>query len=664
MFTQLLGILLPLALLFHVTSQFKVPNSDNYSSVYPFLAKCANASKTGLLTVVFDDFDDSSVFDVPPELLRRLNVTARLLTIRHIISVKQEHGKRENRSREAEGCVLVLFSNTDHLRDILSSPHLVAFWHPENVYILQETVQESSDMFERERFCRWAFERLWKFRRVYRVIFFSDDKAIRYDPFEYAGSHVRNVQNTSCDWFCVTANKEDFLMIDFPNSTDISDFFDEDRRSFGLYPLKISIFESASMLKKGDSYEGIDYLYLEEVTRNMNVTPVLVPTKDLYGWEDNGVFFGTIGHLVQGYADVSFNQFFIKDYSTRLVESTTAITSDKLCVLVPKAPPVPDYLVIVKTFSGGTWLLVFAGHFTITTIYTCLMNKKRSVRGSENDPWTMKMERDASGVRPVEPKRNFGTRDEHSKQLKQASLICLASLTKYLAKVVLQLVQPFSHSQPWFPERLLLMCSLWLSLILNGVFTSQLASTFSKRLYYDDIDTLEELEETGMPIFTNARDVIEDALSDSTSPLIQRLHKRLKLANLTEIHRRLFETKDAGYLHPPRTLPFQFDEYQRKKLHLVKECPKEYILALIMTKGSPFRKRINSILGRLNNGGFYDKWYSGMVQPKKWSHVTDESNGHRKIAMRHLFIPFAILYVGLAASAFVFVCERRKSNLR
>lgn len=41
------------------------------------------------------------------------------------------------------------------------------------------------------------------------------------------------------------------------------------------------------------------------------------------------------------------------------------------------------------------------------------------------------------------------------------------------------------------------MCSLCMSLILNGVFTSQLASTFSKRMYYDDIDTLEQLEESG-----------------------------------------------------------------------------------------------------------------------------------------------------------------------
>lgn len=96
---------------------------------------------------------------------------------------------------------------------------------------------------------------------------------------------------------------------------------------------------------------------------------------------------------------------------------------------------------------------------------------------------------------PLKPTRNVEGR--RSKGLKRLVLSYLASLSKYLTEVVLQLMQPFERSHPWFPERLLLMCSLCLSLILNGVFTSQLASSFSKRMYYDDIDTLEQLEESG-----------------------------------------------------------------------------------------------------------------------------------------------------------------------
>ncbi|XP_076166268.1 uncharacterized protein LOC143146143 [Ptiloglossa arizonensis] len=672
--TKLSTILLSSTILFYVTCEFLAPNhTDDYSAIYSFLEKWAIASKTGLLTVVFDDFEELDVFDVPRGFLDRLNVSVRLVTLKHLISSKLMEVKHDHQFIEPGSCVLLLFSDTDHIRDIFGSPHLTSFWQPENIYILQKIRQQTSDMDEHERFCRWAMERLWRFRRVYRLILFSEDKAIRYDPFLYAGEHTKYLLNNSCDWYCLKTYKDDFLIVDYPNATDVTDFFDTQKQNFELYPLKISIFTSSTMLKKGTKYEGIDYKYLEEVTRMLNVTPVLITSKDKYGWEEKGVFFGALGQLVYEFADVSFNQFFVKDYLTRQIEFTEAITSDKLCVLVPKAPSVPDYLVILKTFSFGTWLLVFSGHFVITTIYTVMTSKERrneTTRSSDRSratfevvPRCLRKEHEVAGVCPLEPTPNFQNGARHSKQFKCISLSCLTTLSKYLMKVVLQLVQPFERSQPWFPERLLLMCSLWLSLILNGVFTSQLASTFSKRLYYNDIDTLEELEESGLTILTNWRDIIDDALTDSTSPLIKRLHMRMEYANDTEIDRRLFETKDAASLQQLTTLPFTYDEYQRQKLHVVKECPKVYILANIITKGSPFRDRINSILGRLNNGGFYGKWYRSVFQSKKLNHSADESSSHRRITMRHLFIPFAILYVGLVTSTIVFIYERKKSNL-
>ncbi|XP_043255164.1 uncharacterized protein LOC122398960 [Colletes gigas] len=668
MSTKLPTILLSSSFLLYVACEFVVPSqSSDHSSVYPFLEKWANTSNTGMLTVVFDDFDDDAL-DFPRVALDRLNVSTRLITLKHLMSLMNTTVKRANQTIESGNCVLLLFSNTDHLRDILGSPYLVSFWHPENVYFLQGKRHQLSDTFDDERFCRWAFERLWRFRRVYRLVFFTEDRAIRYDPFQYAGDHIKQLLNSSCDWFCVKVNEDDFLMVDHPNATDVTDFFDDQRRSFELYPLKISIFKSTTMLVSGNKYEGIDYMYLDEVTKMMNITPVLLPSKDKFGWEDKGVFYGTLGHLVYGYADVTFNQFFVKDYLTRQIEFTTAITSDKLCVLVPKAPPVPDHLIIVKTFSLGAWLLAFSSHFILTMIYTSMPGKRRRLEKRPGRSIVIvpisEKEQKALGVYPPESSRMFRNGPRHWKQFKRASLSCLASLSKYLTKVVLQLVQPFERSHPWFPERFLLMCSLWLSLILNGVFTSQLASSFSKRLYYNDIDTLEELEKSGLTILTNSRDIIEDALSDSTTPLIKRLRKKMEYANDTEIDRRLFETKDAAYLHRPTTLPFRYDEFQRQKLHLVKECPKDYILANVMTKGSPFRGRINSILGRLNNGGFYGKWYRGVFQSKTRAHRADDSFAHKRITMRHLFIPFGILYVGLTTSAIVFVCERRKSNPR
>ncbi|CAL7949915.1 unnamed protein product [Xylocopa violacea] len=682
---------MPSTILFRVACELFEPNySDRYASLYPFLEKWARASRTKMLTVVFDDYERQHTYDLPSEVLVDLKVSVRLVSLKHLMTLKYKNMRHDYQAVESGSCVLLLFSNTDHLRDVLVSPHLASFWHPENFYILQEQGQRSYDQLDHERFCKWAFERLWRLRRVFKLLLLVEHKVIRYDPIDYAGRHAHQYTNDTCDWYCIKSSGDNFLSINEPNNTDVSDFFDEDRRDFNSYPLRISIFKTTTMPFQDGKFAGLDFKYLEEVCDRMNVTPVLVNSKGRYGWVENGVYFGTIGHLVYKFADVSFNQFFVKDYLTRQMEFTTPITSDKLCVLVPKAPPVPDYLVIIKIFTGEVWLLIIAIQLAISMIYTILQGHRnreiltgdrksgRAVLSCEysTELYFVKNENCARLVnvsKHDEKKRSDQlqrvqsgkTMERHAKLFNRDLLPNLLPLGKYLMKVVMQLMQPFKSDQPWFPERLLLMSSLFLSLILNGVVTSQLASTLSKRLFYQDIDTLEELEKSGLAILTNSRDTLADTFIHVASPLIKRLQMKLKYANDSEINRRLFEAKDAAFLHRVAPITLKYDKNQIEKLHIIKECPREYVLAVVTTKGSPFRGRINSILGRLNNGGFYGKWYQSLLQSqKRAAREIHGSTVHQKITIRHLFIPFGILYVGLATSTIVLIFERRRKNVR
>nr|XP_031825522.1 uncharacterized protein LOC116423910 [Nomia melanderi]XP_031825523.1 uncharacterized protein LOC116423910 [Nomia melanderi] len=648
------AVLLASAMLQTAECEFREPErSRNYSVAVPFLEKWVNKAGTGLLTVVFDEHVAD---DVPRQVLARVSVPARLLTLEHLMSVDPTNSSTGDRTIDPSSCVLLLFSGIDQLSDAVTSSRLASFWQPESSYVL-ENRGASIPLGE---FCRCS-ERLWNLRGVYKLVGITGDEIVRYDPF---GAACRNDSKLA-------------------NGSDVFDLLGDDRRSFGEYPLRISIFESTTMTKRGNNYGGVDYRYLREITRTMNVTPVLVTERERYGWEEDGVFFGTLGHLVRKQTDASFNQFFVKDYLTQRIQFTAAVTSDKLCVLVPRASLVPDYLVIVNTFSHGAWLLIFAGHFVIAAIYTTLRSRERAHDGVGHDgssgarvggSFPKDQRKTAArphrgypphGVPRTETTLGAGSR---LKRFKGATFSRLAPLVKYLTKVVLQPSQPFQNYAARFPERLFVMCSLWLSLILNGVFTSQLAASFSKRHYYDDIDTLEQLEKSGLAILTNSRDIIEDALTDDTSPVLKRLHARMMYANDSEIDRRLFRAKDAAYLHRLTTLPSKFDKYHREQLHVVKECPKNYILAYVLTKGSPFRGRVNSILARLNNAGFYGKWYRGTPE---WNRqlttngvppAGEESIDHKKITIKHLFIPFAIFHVGLATATVVFICERRRAS--
>ncbi|XP_033324057.2 uncharacterized protein LOC117219213 [Megalopta genalis] len=637
--------------------------SNNYSVVYSILEKWANTTKTALLTVVFDDYDDEDTSDDPRGILNYVKVPSRLITLDHMMSLSWQHQEEDYRVVEPGGCVLLQFSQLNRLKNILDSPHLSSFWHPDSFYVLQSL--GTINFCKLERFCRWLFQRLWRTRRIYKIIFLASDssRTIRFDPFGRVPQEGY------------------FLKIDYTNLTDVSDLFEE-RRSFEKHPLRISIFESTTMTKQGDQYGGLDYRYLEGITKKMNVTPILVQEKDKHGWKENNVFFGTLGQLVYGHCDVSFNQFFVKDYMTKQIEFTAAINSDRLCVVVPKALPIPEYLEILKTFSGGCWLLILTSYFVIAIIYTSIKDASianraadsrqscEKVRGSReycSDPRYLADQsgtaNEIAGKRHGRPYDGFSAAS-HPSRLEGAIFPRLMILVKYFTEIMLHQTQPFENTKPWFPERLFVMCSLWLSLILNGVFASQLAASFSRLHYYDDIDTLEQLEQSGLEILTSSRDIIDDALTDATSPILKRLHDRMMYANETEIKRRLFQSRDAAHLYQLTLLPFKYDKHQRRKLHIVKECPKDYILANIVREGSPFRDRINSILSRLNNAGFYGKWYRDHIVSRLASQQNrkDESIVHRKITVRHLLIPFAIFHFGLAVSTIVFIYERRDTN--
>lgn len=64
----------------------------------------------------------------------------------------------------------------------------------------------------------------------------------------------------------------------------------------------------------------------------------------------------------------SFNARFVSDYGTDDIEFMFPVSSDKVCVIAPKALKVPQWMAIFKCFSKNVWLLIvfintFCGYF-------------------------------------------------------------------------------------------------------------------------------------------------------------------------------------------------------------------------------------------------------------------------------------------------------------
>lgn len=71
----------------------------------------------------------------------------------------------------------------------------------------------------------------------------------------------------------------------------------------------------------------------------------------------DGTFNGALGDIISKKADFIVNGCFVKDYETRLLEFTTAINDDKLCIVVQTASLVINKFVDYRYlgFLRDTW---------------------------------------------------------------------------------------------------------------------------------------------------------------------------------------------------------------------------------------------------------------------------------------------------------------------
>ncbi|KAK2583469.1 hypothetical protein KPH14_009438 [Odynerus spinipes] len=478
----------------------------------------------------------------------------------------------------------------------------------------------------------------------------------------------------------------------------------KERRRFDGYPLRISIFETVMMSKVGDEYGGPEGTFVNLVCRKMNVTPIYIETPNSFGWTVNGVFTGALAEIAYDRADVCFNQFFVKNHHTTELVSALYLGSDELCVLTPKASPVPGHLVILRIFTVQSWILIILTHAIVSLVYTRMRMtrdehpreaRKTHVKaslsnfgssGASGDMYdTLRHERNTDAkLRTVDAQileTEYDTGDKETRSGKYHNVrenarlcrfvttgktldpVCISSLIKYLTEVFLQLLQPLENARPHFPERLVLICNLIMGLILSGIFTSQLTSHYSKRTYFKEIRSLEDLKEIGLPILTSARDVLQDAIGKDDHLELKKYDLRMEYANDTEMRRRLIYTKDAAILRRREFIRWKYNDEEVARINVIENCPITYVMAPLLKRGSPFLKTINQIIGQLHNGGLYRKWLENALYDRQLANFKRKPKEHQKLTIDHFCVPFVIWFIGLAIGTIVFAFERKLFNV-
>lgn len=209
-------------------------------------------------------------------------------------------------------------------------------------------------------------------------------------------------------------------------------------------------------------------------------------------------------------------------------------------------------------------------------------------------------------------------------------------------------------------ERLFLSSICLISLIFVSVFQSRLSSVFIKPMYYKDIDTLVELDNSNFSIHLKHQAMLDDLFLEPNSTLKKSLRSKLFLTPQSSVSKLIHKQNEAFITRKSSTRLNHEKYFRNNELHLVEECPILYNIGFVFPKHSVFKDRINEILLNLLNGGFMEKWIQDMYYTTKLQNIKEinfQYSNFKILNLSDLQLSFCVLGSGLLISIFVLFIE-------
>ncbi|KAJ9586650.1 hypothetical protein L9F63_019752 [Diploptera punctata] len=397
-------------------------------------------------------------------------------------------------------------------------------------------------------------------------------------------------------------------------------------KNFHGYPLYISIFSQypTAIAVNDLTYKGMDGTVLSTLTRYLNITTIFHSPldSDQYGSVlANGSIVGSLGDVVYGTTNVSLNSRYIKSYDTDDIEFSVPITTDRICFIIPKAKLISKWKNMLICFAPITWLMLLLAYLACSMCFYFLhkVNFPNSTAGD------------------------------------------LRVFSTFQVFILSPVNRPPTH----MIERFLFALCLFSSLILMNSFQGLLVSNVTSPNYGHDIDTIDELYYSKIPILSKSfqtRSLFINAGHKISNNFVQ--YK----GDPNSITEYLLRT-NAAMTERESTIKFLVSKYVSadgtQLLHKVKECTIFYHLAYIFPKGSPYLPRFNYFLKQVIESGLKDKWYWEDVDVKtklfyRKSKIKQDKN--KPFSLSDLQLALYVQFFGLLISFIVFIGEIVKNN--
>lgn len=398
--------------------------------------------------------------------------------------------------------------------------------------------------------------------------------------------------------------------------------FPDKLRNLNGYNLNISMFPNIlDAIPYGDGFKGRDGLTAATVEQLLNATFTYIGPSDSADYGENlgrTRMTGVFADVASGRTAVAFNSRYLKGEFENLLEATYPHGRDDLTGLVPVVKP-SDIKDFGRNFSPQIWLLVIATQLVLLCLI-CILT--------------------AVTLHRIEP------------------MVVAGVLYRTM------LGQSAQYCQNVRSVRMVLLSVTYIAFFFEIAYVSQLASILAVPRKPQQINTLEELANSDLKIYTLVRfkKMLNRTLRE---PLRQKLLPKLLTYQEDEQIDELNEHKYVGAVckeHIAMYVVKQKNNYVGDGMfyRIMDEKPMPSIVCYGVGYGSPLLDKLNIIINRLTAAGIPNQWRKLTLEEmsiKGKMYQNMEASDNTTLTLRNLTHVFYCLLVGWCLSFVVFLLE-------
>lgn len=325
---------------------------------------------------------------------------------------------------------------------------------------------------------------------------------------------------------------------------------------------------------------------------------------------------------MNGTTDISLNGHFLKNYKCNIVELTRQITSDRVCILTPKAGIIPPMITVFKSFQLEVWVMIVVTYFAVViTFYLWVTLTSKYV-----PEWSL------TG--------------------------CIVALEIFRIMVA----SPLSRKIRRYSEKILFAFCWFFSMVILNSFQGSLVTFLNTPMHFPDLNTFDDLIESGLPLRTASVSFRELLLSDrNLRKLDKKLYFSLNVSAVENFHGRFagFQRINVYNLKYFNDIRYVLDDNETRLLHTMQQYLSSYFISYAIRKDSPYKKRINDLISGVEHAGLIIKWYedSAKYTFEKYQLVTKDRKSSKVFSVRDLEVAFLVSICGLVTSTIVLMME-------